>query len=81
MRIPTEAGNIWKLLHGIICVHKPRDISLTSLKRYLINAICESANKRCLPMKIPEIEMPIVEPHPISQAPVVVGMRKQPNYE
>ncbi|CAG9535693.1 unnamed protein product [Cercopithifilaria johnstoni] len=80
MRIPTTAADIWKSLHGVVCVHKPRDISLTSLKRYLINAICETANKRCLPIEIPEIEMPIVESHPISQAPVVIGIRKQPNY-
>lgn len=81
MRGSTTVADIWKSLNGVICVHKPRDISLTSLKRYLTNAICESANKRCFPIEIPEIEMPIVEPHPISQAPVVVGLRKQPNYE
>ncbi|KAL3989805.1 TruB pseudouridylate synthase (N terminal domain) family protein [Acanthocheilonema viteae] len=81
MRIPTSATDIWKSLHGIVCVHKPRDMSLISLKRYLISRICESANRRCLPIEIPEIEMPIVEPHPISQAPVVIGVRKQPNYD
>uniref|UniRef100_A0A0R3RUV5 TruB_N domain-containing protein n=1 Tax=Elaeophora elaphi TaxID=1147741 RepID=A0A0R3RUV5_9BILA len=81
MRIPTTAVDIWKSLHGIICVHKPRDVSLTSLKRYLIDALCEGANKRCLPIEIPDIEMPVVESHPISQAPVVIGIRKQPNYD
>lgn len=81
MRIPVTASEIWESLHGVICVHKPRDISLSALKRNLISAICEGANKRCLPIEIPEIEMPIVEPHPVSQAPVVVGIRKQPNYK
>lgn len=81
MRGNITAADIWKSLHGILCVHKPRDISISALKRHLINAICEGANKRCSPVEIPQIEMPIVEPHPISQAPVVVGLRKQPNYE
>uniref|UniRef100_A0A915PKX4 Pseudouridine synthase II N-terminal domain-containing protein n=1 Tax=Setaria digitata TaxID=48799 RepID=A0A915PKX4_9BILA len=73
-------ADIWKSLHGILCVHKPRDVSLSALKRFLISAICESANKRCSPVEVPEIEMPVVEPHPKSQAPVVVGLRKQPDY-
>ncbi|VDK87044.1 unnamed protein product [Onchocerca ochengi] len=81
MRGNITAADIWKSLHGILCVHKPRDISISALKRHLINAICEGANKRCSPVEIPQIEMPIVEPHPISQAPVVVGLRKQPNYD
>ncbi|EJW87269.1 hypothetical protein WUBG_01819 [Wuchereria bancrofti] len=81
MRIGATVTDIWRSLHGIICVHKPRDTSLTALRLRLINAICEDANKRCLPIEMSEIEMPIVEPHPISQAPVIVGLRKQPNYD
>ncbi|VDO53159.1 unnamed protein product [Onchocerca flexuosa] len=81
MRGNITPADIWKSLHGVLCVHKPRDISISTLKRHLINAICEGANRRCSPVEIPQIEMPVVEPHPISQAPVVVGLRKQPNYD
>ncbi|VDM98450.1 unnamed protein product [Thelazia callipaeda] len=81
MRNLTNASNIWNALHGILCVHKPRDMSLGALKRYLVSRICENANGLCLPAQIPLMEVPIVEPHPVSQAPVVVGLRKQPDYK
>uniref|UniRef100_A0A1I8ER92 Uncharacterized protein n=1 Tax=Wuchereria bancrofti TaxID=6293 RepID=A0A1I8ER92_WUCBA len=64
MRTGATVTDIWKSSHSIVCVHDH----------------VTHANKRCLPIGIPGIEMPIVEPHPIPQAPVIVGLRKQPNY-
>ncbi|VDN36147.1 unnamed protein product [Gongylonema pulchrum] len=72
--------SLWQALHGIVCVHKPRDMSISALKRHLIAAICDGANKYCSPLVVPRIEMPVVEAHPVSQAPVVIGLRKQPDY-
>uniref|UniRef100_A0A0M3IJ77 TruB_N domain-containing protein n=1 Tax=Ascaris lumbricoides TaxID=6252 RepID=A0A0M3IJ77_ASCLU len=80
MRSAVSASDIWSVLHGVICVHKPRDVSLTSLKKILVSAICSDANECIPPPRIPTIELPIVEPHPKSQALVIVGMRKQLDY-
>ncbi|KAI1723431.1 putative tRNA pseudouridine synthase 2 [Ditylenchus destructor] len=45
----------------------------------LINAICTQGNELG-DSEVPTIEVPIVEPHPKSQALVVVGKRKQLDY-
>ncbi|KHN82624.1 putative tRNA pseudouridine synthase 2 [Toxocara canis] len=80
MRPAVSSSDIWSVLHGVLCVHKPRDVSLTALKKILISAICSDANNCVPPARIPVIEMPVVEPHPKSQALLVVGMRKQLDY-
>uniref|UniRef100_A0A914REF5 Uncharacterized protein n=1 Tax=Parascaris equorum TaxID=6256 RepID=A0A914REF5_PAREQ len=80
MRSAVSASDIWSVLHGVVCVHKPRDVSLTSLKKILVSAICSDANECIPPPRVPTIKLPIVEPHPKSQALVIVGMRKQLDY-
>ncbi|CAD5233361.1 unnamed protein product [Bursaphelenchus xylophilus] len=66
-------------LNGFLCVYKQRDISLAALKALIIKRICEHGNALMVPPP-PTIQRPIVEPHPKSGAPVVVGLREQPDY-
>lgn len=79
MKVKLSTKDIWQLLNGVLCVYKPRDVSLVSLKKLIVKRIVEEGNTYDDP-KIPMIQMPIVEPHPESQASVVVGMREQLDY-
>lgn len=79
MRLALNAIDVQRMLNGFLCVYKPRDISLNSIKKMLINAICTQGNELG-DSEVPTIEVPIVEPHPKSQALVVVGKRKQLDY-
>ncbi|VDK21216.1 unnamed protein product, partial [Anisakis simplex] len=77
-----KSSKLWAVLQGIVCVHKARDVSLAALKKILTSAICANANAavRTPEQQLPLIEMPIVEPHPKSQALVITGLRKQLDY-
>lgn len=72
--------DIQKFLNGFLCVYKPRDVSLSALIRRLRGAICTEANALD-EILVPEINVPIVEPHHRTQALVVVGLRKQLDYQ
>lgn len=80
MKVATTAKDLWSVLHGVVCVHKPRDVSISALKRILVTSLCEDANAAIEQKPLPVIEMPIVERHPKSGASIVVGMRKQFDY-
>uniref|UniRef100_A0A915DWJ8 Pseudouridine synthase II N-terminal domain-containing protein n=1 Tax=Ditylenchus dipsaci TaxID=166011 RepID=A0A915DWJ8_9BILA len=79
MKWSLNAREVQSFLNGFMCIYKPKDISLSSLKRVLITAISNQANELD-DSEVPVIEMPIVEPYPKSQALVVVGTRKQLDY-
>uniref|UniRef100_A0AC34QN36 Pseudouridine synthase II N-terminal domain-containing protein n=1 Tax=Panagrolaimus sp. JU765 TaxID=591449 RepID=A0AC34QN36_9BILA len=79
MKVKLDVKDIWQLLNGVLCVYKPRDVSLETLKKRIIQRIVEDGNKYDDSV-VPMIKMPIVEPHPISQASVVVGFREQLDY-
>jgi hypothetical protein len=79
MKVELKARDILKLLNGFICVYKPRDVSISALKRILVNRICEDGNA-FEEIVVPEIKKPIVQPHPVTQAPIVVGMQTQLDY-
>lgn len=79
MKVELRIKDIWQLLNGVLCVYKPRDLSLTTLKKRIVERIVEDGNRLDQPA-VPMIEMPIIEPHPVSQALVVVGKRKQLDY-
>lgn len=80
MRVAQSFKELWSSLHGFVCVHKPRDVSIAAIKRLLTAAICKDVNE-CFPQEnLPLIDMPIVEPHSESQALVVIGIRKQIDY-
>uniref|UniRef100_A0A7E4UNF9 N(6)-L-threonylcarbamoyladenine synthase n=1 Tax=Panagrellus redivivus TaxID=6233 RepID=A0A7E4UNF9_PANRE len=64
------------MLKGVLCVYKPRDLSIEAMKKLLINRIVAEGNELDN-SSVPMIEMPIVEPHSDSQALVVVGKRTQ----
>lgn len=66
-------------LNGFLCVYKHRDVSLPSIKKLLMKRISSTINS-LEPLPVPYIERPIVEDHPKSGAPVVVGMRRQLDY-
>lgn len=78
-QVQLKAKEILKILNGFLCVYKPRDVSVTSIKELLVKNICEQGNA-LEEWSIPEIEMPIVEPHPKTDALVVVGMKTQLDY-
>uniref|UniRef100_A0A914YUP6 Pseudouridine synthase II N-terminal domain-containing protein n=1 Tax=Panagrolaimus superbus TaxID=310955 RepID=A0A914YUP6_9BILA len=81
MKVALTSKDIWQLLNGVLCVYKPRDISLTSIKKRIVNRIVEEGNTYDDSMNsIPLIEMPIVEPHPETEALMVVGTRQQLDY-
>uniref|UniRef100_A0AC34FVT3 Uncharacterized protein n=1 Tax=Panagrolaimus sp. ES5 TaxID=591445 RepID=A0AC34FVT3_9BILA len=81
MKVALSPKDIWQLLNGVLCVYKPRDISLASLKKRIVNQIVEEGNTYDDSMDtIPMIEMPIVEPHPVTEALLVVGTRRQLDY-
>lgn len=79
MRVNLNGHDVQKFLNGFLCVYKPKDISIASLKRRLINRICEEGNKLDDTI-VPTIQVPIVEPHPVTQALLVTGMREQLDY-
>jgi len=60
-------------------VFKPRDVTLESIRRRLVASICKAGNA-IDDTEVPTIEMPVVEAHPVSEAPVVVGTRTQLDY-
>lgn len=66
-------------LNGFLCVYKPRDISLSALKRQIMQRVSRACNSLD-PSPVPLIERPIVKPHPQTGALVIVGTRKQPDY-
>lgn len=74
-----NSRDVQRFLNGFLCVYKPRDISLASLEKRLKTAICNQGNELD-EIIVPEINLPIVEPHPKSQASVVVGYSKQLDY-
>ncbi|CAD5230763.1 unnamed protein product [Bursaphelenchus okinawaensis] len=73
------ARDVIRNLNGFLCVYKPRNVSLTALKALLQRRICAHGNF-LIPEKPPIIQKPIVESHPVSGAPVVVGLRDQIDY-
>lgn len=79
MKVKVGVKDVWQLLNGVLCVYKPRDLSVATLKKRIIERIVDEGNNLDDPI-IPYMNMPIVEPHPVSQALVVVGTRKQLDY-
>lgn len=79
MRFALNAREVQTLLNGFLCVYKPRDISFDALRRRLVASICK-AGQELDDSEVPTMSMPVVESHPASQAPVVVGMRTQLDY-
>lgn len=79
MKVQLNAKDIWQLLNGVLCVYKPKDVSLAALKKLIVNRIVEEGNTYD-DYEVPMIEVPVVEPHPTTQALVVVGKRKQLDY-
>lgn len=80
MRVAQSYKELWSSLNGVVCVHKPRDVSLTALKKLLTTAICKGVNECCPQEELPSVEIPVVEPHQESQALVIVGTRKLIDY-
>uniref|UniRef100_A0A1I7XFK8 Movement protein n=1 Tax=Heterorhabditis bacteriophora TaxID=37862 RepID=A0A1I7XFK8_HETBA len=74
-----RAERVWSALQGVLCVYKPMDMSLASLKRQIIKRICVDGNDVVERPNLPIIKMPIVEPHE-SGSLVVVGQREQADY-
>lgn len=79
VKIALTAKDVLRLLDGFLCVYKPRDVTLQALKKLLVAKLCEEGNLLATP-DVPTIEMPVVKPHPESQANVVVGTRTQLDY-
>uniref|UniRef100_A0A914X795 Pseudouridine synthase II N-terminal domain-containing protein n=1 Tax=Plectus sambesii TaxID=2011161 RepID=A0A914X795_9BILA len=74
-----KAADAWRLLHGVVCLYKPRDMSIKSLYRQLANNLCADLNALDqAPMKL--IERDIVQPHPVTQSLLVVGRKTQLDY-
>uniref|UniRef100_A0AC35GKX7 Pseudouridine synthase II N-terminal domain-containing protein n=1 Tax=Panagrolaimus sp. PS1159 TaxID=55785 RepID=A0AC35GKX7_9BILA len=81
MKVSLTSKDIWQLLNGVLCVYKPRDISLFSIKKRIVSQIVEEGNTYDDGLdKIPLIDMPIVEPHAETEALVVVGTHRQLDY-
>lgn len=78
--LELKAKEILHILNGFLCVVKPRDVSVRALKSRLIKQICKQGNAMETVWDIPEIKLPIVEPHPETDALVVVGEHKQMDY-
>lgn len=74
-----NSRDVQNFLNGFLCVYKPRDVTLSSLTKRLRNIICVEGNELD-EIVVPEINVPIVEPHRKSQALVVVGHSKQLDY-
>lgn len=74
---PRELQSV---LHGFLCIFKPRDASVSAIEKLLLNSICEQANCLDPNRPLPVVEMPIVQAHPQSGALMVVGKRKQIDY-
>jgi hypothetical protein len=53
---------------------------MAAIKKRLISALCNEGNEQFGDWHVPTIEIPIVKPHPVSQALVVVGTRQQLDY-
>uniref|UniRef100_A0A0N5AM95 TruB_N domain-containing protein n=1 Tax=Syphacia muris TaxID=451379 RepID=A0A0N5AM95_9BILA len=71
---------LWSSLSGVICVHKPRNVSLGRVRNCIKVAICKGVNE-CFPQdNLPFIDFPIVEAHPKTQTLLTVGQRKQVDY-
>lgn len=79
MKFEWAAADILRNLNGFLCVYKPRDLSLTALKKHIIKRICLHGNSLEFP-RVPMKDRPIVEPHERTGAPVVVGVRHQMDY-
>ncbi|VDN60483.1 unnamed protein product [Dracunculus medinensis] len=69
-----------KVLNGIICVHIPAVEGLNYVKKRIVEAICEGGNRSIPEIRLPVINMPVVEAHHKSQALIVVGWKKQSDY-
>lgn len=79
MRFKFNGFDVENLLNGFLCVYKPKDISLRSLKNCLIKHICDEGNKLDDTF-IPTIQVPLIEPHPITGALLVTGIKEQLDY-
>jgi hypothetical protein len=79
VKIALTPKDVLRLLDGFLCVYKPRDVTLQAFKKLLVAKLCEEGNLLATPV-VPTIEMPVVKPHPVSQANVVVGTRTQLDY-
>jgi hypothetical protein len=79
-RYSFNCREIQNLLNGIVCLYKPRDVSLNLLKRLFLKEICDQANELAQGRPLPIIELPIVEEHKKSGALLMVGKRQQIDY-
>ena len=79
-RYSFNCREIQNLLNGIVCLFKPRDVSLQTLQRWFLKEICDQANELAQGRLLPIIELPIVEAHRKSGALLMVGKRQQVDY-
>lgn len=80
MRTVANYRELWSVLNGIICVHIPAVEGLNYVKKRIVEAICEGGNRSIPEIRLPVINMPVVEAHHKSQALIVVGWKKQSDY-
>lgn len=74
-----RAVDAWRLLQGVVCLYKPRDMPMRSMYRRLVDSLCADLNAlEQPPMKL--IERDVVRPHPDTQALLVVGRKTQLHY-
>lgn len=74
-----DVREIQKVLNGFLCLFKPPDVGLESIKNRLIKTICQQCNEM-YQGEVPKKTMPIVEPHRRTSALVVIGQRNQLDY-
>ncbi|CAJ0573176.1 unnamed protein product, partial [Mesorhabditis spiculigera] len=75
----ASSRRLWAALQGVICVHKPADTHLASLKKRIIAQIVEQGNQAWEGRPPKEIELPIVTEGE-SGAIWITGTKKQPDY-
>lgn len=72
---------VQSLLNGIVCLFKPKDISLHLLQKWFLKEICDQTNELAQSRQNPPIiEMPIVEAHNKTGSLLIVGTKKQIDY-
>uniref|UniRef100_A0A0K0EQR2 TruB_N domain-containing protein n=1 Tax=Strongyloides stercoralis TaxID=6248 RepID=A0A0K0EQR2_STRER len=78
MKLNLTASEIQKLLTGLFCVYKPKDTSVTALKKLISNRIVEEGNEYHN-IKVPLIERPIVT-YSKTGVPLITGIKNQIDY-
>ncbi|CAD6195125.1 unnamed protein product [Caenorhabditis auriculariae] len=71
---------LWQALSGFVCVYKHAETSTSSLKRLLIKRLVAEATRAQGVPRLPQVRLPVVEPHPRTGALVTVGEKLMPDY-